>query len=108
MRYVTLRLYPNNIVKMLRILKESLGVYAGWTILHWTFTNVYAHMCAPFGGWGLFQTFFLTQSTYCTAIRSASYISGATMDQSLSAALTWCLVRLSYHNTTRLVGKQET
>ncbi|RPF82627.1 MAG: hypothetical protein CBC65_000170 [Rhodothermaceae bacterium TMED105] len=79
---------------MLRILREMAAVYVGWTFLHWTFVNTYAYICTPSGGWGLFRTLLTSQAAYCSAIRSATYISGASMDQSLSVAFTWCLMRL--------------
>lgn len=81
---------------MLRILTETLGVYAGWTFLHWSLVNAYAYVCTPSGGWGFVRTLFASQTTFCSAIRSASHISGINMDQSLSVAVTWCLVRLGY------------
>lgn len=79
---------------MFRILRETVGVYLGWTVLHWSFVNMYAYVCAPSGGWGLVKTIIASQNTHCSMIRTATLISGANMDQSLSVALTWFLMRL--------------
>lgn len=74
---------------------ESVGVYVGWTLLHWSLVHAYAYTCTPSGGWGILQAILVSQSTFCTTVRSASYLTGENMDHSCSAALAWGLLRLT-------------
>ena len=79
----------------LRLCREMISGYILWCFVHWSFSNLYVHLCTPCTGVGFFKTMLLVQSPQCRAISWLNNISMLSMQETFGLCVSWCMFRIT-------------